>query len=211
MTAYKHQFGPAEQRWLFAKNVGSQTIPAWGAVEIATTTITAKGYLQFSVKRPTKANLSSDLVALNGPTPIAVGKFGKVTLDFPALASYDDDDTLSIGQSLGTQLNSFELKRHARGFAVVGAAIGSTGSKRVPVVKNPGAQAFIGKLDAELSQGSSVTVSIWSGTANAETDSTINITAYDWLLATGQTMASGAKCAGLFINGIPYIIGGECA
>lgn len=210
MTPFQVRSGVPDQRWVKAKNVGSILIPAWGAVEISTSVVSDAGHLVYSVKRPTAANLNADLVAFNGPTSIAVSGYGQVTLDCPSLSLYDDGDALTIGQSLGTQLNSFELKRHGRGFAVVGAALGTGSEVRVPVI-HAHAQAFIGKLDATMSPAGSAVVSIWSGTAGSEADTTVNITAYDWLLATGQTIASGKKVIGVFINGIPYVISAECA
>lgn len=59
-----------------------------------------------------------------------------------------------------------------------------------------GLQLYIGKLDGSLSQGSSATMSIWkrnSGDTDWE-DSTKDITVYDWMLASGESIAADKKC-----------------
>jgi hypothetical protein len=69
---------------------------------------------------------------------------------------------------------------------------------------------LIGKLDAELTAGGSATMSIWTGAGGSESDSTENVTVYDWLLGSGQTVASGKKVVVAYINGVPYVIAAEC-
>lgn len=45
---------------------------------------------------------------------------------------------------------------------------------------------LIGRLDGALAQGGSATVSIWRWDGAAYVDTTVNVTAYDWLLAVGD-------------------------
>ena len=57
-----------------------------------------------------------------------------------------------------------------------------------PPVSGP---VFWGKLDGTLSQGGSATVSLWTGSGASLSDSGKNVTAYDALLGSGDTLASG--------------------
>lgn len=67
-----------------------------------------------------------------------------------------------------------------------------------------------GKLDDELVFEGSATVSLWHHDGSAEVDSGDNITAYDWLLASGQSIAAGEKVVLAFISGRWYVIATEC-
>jgi hypothetical protein len=67
-----------------------------------------------------------------------------------------------------------------------------------------------GKLDAELAEGSSATMSQWHWNGSAEADTTINHTVYDWLLASGQTIPLGAKVVCIQFEGRYYVIAAEC-
>jgi len=69
----------------------------------------------------------------------------------------------------------------------------------------------IGKLDGALSQGGSATVSIWGGEGGEETDTNVDVVAYDWLLESGaDDIASGKKVVVEWINGVPYVTAAEC-
>ena len=62
--------------------------------------------------------------------------------------------------------------------------------QRIPI---PGVQWHFGKLSETLAAGSSATVEVWqvNATSGDHEDSTFSVTAYDWLLSTGDTLASG--------------------
>lgn len=73
--------------------------------------------------------------------------------------------------------------------------------------------AFIrGKLDGTLSYQGSATMSIWWYNGSAEADSTENVTVYDWLLSTGQTIASGKQVTAAWDSrsGRYYVTGAQC-
>lgn len=77
-----------------------------------------------------------------------------------------------------------------------------------------GANAFIrGKLDAQLSYQGSATLSIWWYNGSAEADTTENVTVYDWLLSSGQTIASGKQVTAAWDarSGRYYVTGAQCA
>jgi hypothetical protein len=69
-----------------------------------------------------------------------------------------------------------------------------------------------GKLDGALSQGSSATMSVWHYDGSAETDTGENVTVYDWMLKSGQSVNSGKKVvATLFMDsGRYYVTAAEC-
>lgn len=63
---------------------------------------------------------------------------------------------------------------------------------------------LFGKLDADLTQATgSATMSVWEGATLA--DSGRNVTVYDWFLATGKKIASGAKVAAEWKSGKWYV------
>jgi hypothetical protein len=63
--------------------------------------------------------------------------------------------------------------------------------QRIPL---PGVQWHLGKLSETLSAGGSATVEVWQvdPTSGADEDSTFSVTAYDWLLTSGDSLAAGA-------------------
>ena len=71
------------------------------------------------------------------------------------------------------------------------------------IVQNPGKPRLVGKLDADLTAGSSATMSIWEGSTLA--DSGRNVTVYDWFLPTGKKIASGARVAAVWNSGKWYV------
>lgn len=74
-------------------------------------------------------------------------------------------------------------------------------------------QNIRGKLDAELTYQGSATMSIWWYNGSAEADSGDNVTVYDWLLSTGQTIASGKQITAAWDarSGRYYVTGAQCA
>lgn len=70
-----------------------------------------------------------------------------------------------------------------------------------------------GKLDGQLAKDGSATMSVWRFDGSSETDTGENITVYDWMLKTGQTVASGKKVVAEFFmdSGRWYVVAAECA
>lgn len=77
-------------------------------------------------------------------------------------------------------------------------------------VSDPGMKR--GKLDGTLSVGGSATMSVWKWNGSAEADTGDNITVYDFLLASGQTIASGKKVVAEWdsASGRWYVVSAEC-
>ncbi len=69
----------------------------------------------------------------------------------------------------------------------------------------------IGKLDGTLTDASSATMSVWIHNGTAFVDSGENITVNDWLLGSGQTIASGKKVIAASVFGTLIVIAAECS
>ena len=56
-------------------------------------------------------------------------------------------------------------------------------------------------------------MSVWRYNGSAEADTNENITVYDWMLKTGQTIASGKKVVAEFFldSGRWYVTAAECS
>lgn len=85
----------------------------------------------------------------------------------------------------------------------------SGGIPTLRLTENP--QRLLGKLDGELEQGDSAAVSVWTGTPGSESDAQFNVTAYDWLLESGQSLTAGTKVVLERINGHWYVTGAQCS
>ena len=68
-----------------------------------------------------------------------------------------------------------------------------------------------GKLDGTLSFGGSATMSVWQWNGSAEADTGENVTVYDWLLSSGQTVASGTQVTAFYDGVRWYLDGAQCA
>jgi hypothetical protein len=55
----------------------------------------------------------------------------------------------------------------------------------------PGTQWHLGKLDGPLAAGGSATASLWGVESGGHADSGIDVTAHDWLLPPGESLAAG--------------------
>lgn len=71
----------------------------------------------------------------------------------------------------------------------------------------------IGKLDGALSFGGSATMSVWAWDGSAYADTGENLTVYDWLLSSGQTVASGTQVTASYDarSGRWFVTGAQCS
>jgi hypothetical protein len=69
-----------------------------------------------------------------------------------------------------------------------------------------------GKLDGDLTYQGSATMSIWAWNGSAEADTGVNVTVYDWLLSTGQSILSGTQITVLWDDASDryYVVGSQC-
>jgi hypothetical protein len=69
-----------------------------------------------------------------------------------------------------------------------------------------------GKLDGSLSFGGSAAMSVWAWDGAADADTTENLTVYDWLLSSGQSVAAGTQVTAFYdvASGRWYLDGAQC-
>lgn len=92
--------------------------------------------------------------------------------------------------------------------SVVG--VKASDGKHIFLVNNPD-QRIKGKLDGVLNFGSTATMSVWAWNGAAEADTTENVTVNDWLLSSGQSVASGTQIWASLSQGRYYADGAQCA
>jgi hypothetical protein len=108
----------------------------------------------------------------------------RLARDF-ALAPSASDKFTTSGESLSYVMDHLESVWLA-GSRAVALWLPGAGQR----VLLPGTQWHLGKLDGPLSAGSSATVSLWGTSGGAHVDSGIDVTAYDWLLGAGESLAA---------------------
>lgn len=180
---HNKQFGN-QQRWLKAKNVGATTITAYAVVEV--TGITDDALTEdkvWTVQRPTSATPSA--VAICGPKGIAASAYGSITFDEPFFILVDSGTTPAVGTTLGPKNASFETDNTGDYFLSLSAAL--TSPKRVLAKWNtsPGGRPYIGLTDGTITARSgttlgSGTVSLYHNSGTTLSDSTTNVTAYNF-------------------------------
>ena len=76
----------------------------------------------------------------------------------------------------------------------------------------PARIVYRGKLDGTLTAGGSATMSVWEYTGGSETDTGVNVTVYDWLLASGN-IAANTKVIALYdaASDRIYVTAASCA
>jgi hypothetical protein len=67
-----------------------------------------------------------------------------------------------------------------------------------------------GKLDDTQSYQGSAVMSVWAWNGSAEADTGENVTAYDWHLKSGQSIASGTQVTAALVGGRWYVIAAQC-
>lgn len=151
--------------------------------------------------------------------PIADGKMGRVQVSGICLARIVVDPDHYVPYRVDVSGNTRYLVSNAMGSAFIlwhGAAIpdDEDDAKWIIVrLGNPPPNVIAGKLDGTLNPGSSATLSIWIPDENSpgvRIDSTENVTVYDWLLESGQTVASGKKVFAAYVDGRYEVIAAAC-
>ncbi len=134
------------QRWLPIRNDEDDPIPPGGACRV--TGITDDGAL--AVERPDTDGMTN--VLFNGRTAVDPGKFGRATMSWPCMASYDADPLDGAGPSNGDEwgvaASSWALQAGQKGFVFYGAGFAGMGNV---VPANPGGRTAdeVGEPDAQ--------------------------------------------------------------
>lgn len=191
-------------RWLPFRNDSGETVPAYGVVRVTGAT-ERHGQLLLTAAQPDSALRRQ--YALNGPLPVAAGDYGSCTCDSPWFALRGAGSP-EPGQAWGPQPTSWSLVAGRPGFAVLGA-IDEADPLRMLVRHDP-PQQLLGRTSATLTPGSSATIDLYFGGGGAESDSTIDLTAHEWMLPTGESVESGAEVVLSWINGLWYVTAAEC-
>lgn len=183
-------YGSTSTRWLPFRNDSSETIPAFAVLRV-TGCVTVSNQNVLTVAKPDGTNA---VVAFNGPQPVASGDYGECTQDFPAQALYDTaDGTPSNGNARGPGNGTWKLVASDDIYTVVGTVDTTTFPRVYIVPAQQAALCKLGVLDADLTYGGTVTVSIYAGTQNSEVDTGENVTAACFLLQAGDSIASGSR------------------
>lgn len=74
-----------------------------------------------------------------------------------------------------------------------------------------GGGLLMGKLDGALAYQGSATMSVWAWDGSADADTGENVTVYDWLLSSGQSVASGKQVVAAYVGGRWRVIGSQCS
>lgn len=97
----------------------------------------------------------------------------------------------------------------------VSAPLSMSGGGSSPKVISVGDLEFIKKgiLDEELTEGGSATMSVWrwNSATSAEEDTDKDITVYDWLLTSGQTIAADTKVIAYREGSRWYVFAASCS
>ena len=72
----------------------------------------------------------------------------------------------------------------------------------------PPGVSYLAKLDDTLNSGGNVTAKLWAGDPLDETN--IEVDAYDWFLASGDTLAGGTKVKLEWFSGHLYVVAAGC-
>lgn len=170
-----------QQRWIEAKNDGSTTIPAFGICQItgsarpdtSSTETPDGGRTSLTVQVPDSSTYLLDF-AINGHVPIAAGKYGYVTQQYPCYVAYNTAQTPAYGDEWGVAASSSLVVKNRPGLLILGDTNGT-----IVRVDKTSLTKLVGKPDSDISKGSSGTVSAWMRNASTGTweDSTYNVTA----------------------------------
>lgn len=107
---------------LAAKSGAADQVPAFGLVRVTGIDVT-NGAFQIA-----KPNADSQDCFINGPTPIAIGDFGAITVDVPFMALYDTaDGTPTVDSVWGAASGSYKLRSGKTGFIIKGVVDSTNG------------------------------------------------------------------------------------
>lgn len=82
-TATITRQGADQRRWLRHENTSGEQIPAFGIVRVTGAVLDNDGMVVYQSAKPRGIGQ----YAVNGPTPVKVGGFGRLTFDWPAMAA----------------------------------------------------------------------------------------------------------------------------
>lgn len=194
----QHSHPLAAIRWLPCRNDAGEEIPAGAALHISGVSV-VEGRSVLAVVKPTST--WQRRYALAGPWPIPAGAYGACTLEGPVWAWCDTQTTPQPGQSWGVKPGEWRLFPHRPGFMVLGGLV----NQRTLVLPQHISQ-LLGKTDSTLAKGASGVVSLWFGPAGSESDSNLDVVAWNRFANVG----ANRWVALAWIHGAWYLTAAEC-
>ena len=193
-----------DTQWVRCQNDSGEIVPAYAVMIVTSWDFDDEGLL-LTVDQQGATFQRQHVV--NSADDIEIGGFGWCAVSGHVRVLYDDAvDTPDTGQTWGPKNGEWHIILDWPGFEIIG---GLKVSPDVNAIMAPPV-ALIGKLDGALAVGGTQTVSIWADHDGSEVDTTFNVTARDWMLQTGESVASGKKVALSWINGAWYVTAAEC-
>jgi hypothetical protein len=185
--------------WYPFKNVGSQTVPAFGVMRVTSSTESVTGDKHSVILKCQRPDTTfSRIYAVNGPEDIAVDGFGLCRL--PPFDNvevlYDTADSPAFGEGWGPQPSSFKLKKNYPQTAIIIGELSDLEGAKTVLCSWGAIIDFQGKADGTIANAASGTISLWYG--DFAGDTTVNLT----IVNDGPDVASGDKMTGAFPNGI---------
>jgi hypothetical protein len=163
---------PFHFRWFEFRNDSAEQIPAFGVVRLTGIVVLEPGRVVLTVDKPDTFGCQHRC-AINGPVPINAGKLGTLTREPLVPALFDTaDGTPAFGEAWGPREGSWKLRKNTGGFVIVGTTNATAG---LALVEPAPLLSLTGKTDAVIGKGGTGTVSIYTGTLGAETDSGENL------------------------------------
>lgn len=186
-------------------NDSGETIPAYGIVELKAGGTLSNLIPYYKASKPTSTE--GKQYAVNDAVPVEAKKYGQCFTSGEAKFKYDSGAPV-IGDFYGAYASNWTAKKDGiKSFIQCLGITDATNKIAQGVIGSSSTDIKIGILGADLtyhtSSGASVTVK--TGAPGSETGSD-TITAYDWLLASGKKIASGAYVVCANINGYYYVI-----
>lgn len=193
-------------RWpLRVKNSSGSVIPPFSVVLI-TTVAASDNEMLYTVRQPnassTDFNWNGYLVT--GPFAIGAGSSAEglaTDLVQPNYVRYDTG-TPAISEVWGPKHSQLTLSKNYYGFEILGGNTTASGNN-VTIAKWIGVHSVLGKTDGASTKGSgTVTVSVYAGAVNSDTDTSMNIT------GVGNEFADVATTKYVWVTrngGVPYL------
>lgn len=199
-------------RWLPVYNNAAAAIPAFSVVVVDAPngSFRENQYIipvrQFSGYG--SVNSAAQIMVV-GPNQIASNQWGVATFDSPAYVLYDSATGSPLpNQEYGPSPGSFKIRSGRPGFTILGGVVnpgGSGGQERV-LAQWRWPPRLLGKTDSNVAKGGNGIVSVYSGTPLSETDTTVNVTAYNKF----ATVSSGKWVIVDWVNTAWHMIAAEC-
>lgn len=188
-----------QQRLVEFRNASGQIVPSFGVLQITGSEVAGVGRKILTVTRPD--GTAGAVYAVNSHLPVAVGKGGMCTLDFPALAAYaTGDGTPAVNELWGPKSGQFTLAKGLPGFTIIGTPVDGN----VLIALGTGGGIIIGKTDSSHAKGATGTISVWTKYSGSDTG--VNISAVNPF----ADVASGKWVLVVLVNGEYTLAAREC-